>query len=96
MPTSLPKKQGYNDDIVVDAGFLTTRQITLQKIPVSETLKVSLNGLLLKNDCYSLSSNILTIDPSLDVQVGDDLLVRYLSQTKVICQGSDKKALQLK
>lgn len=70
---------GYKNDIIVDAAFLSNREITLVKVPILDTERVFLNGLLIGDDCYSLSENILTIDPGLPIEENDAILVRYLS-----------------
>jgi len=70
---------GYKNDTEVDAPLVLSREITLTKAPETDTEGVYLNGLLLTDDCYSLSGNILTIDVSLPIEVGDLILVRYLA-----------------
>lgn len=79
MALSVRRPIGYKNDIIVDAAFLSNREITLAKVPILDTETVFLNGLLLTDDCYSLSGNILTIDGGLPIKVGDVILVRYLS-----------------
>lgn len=79
MANSIAKLIGYNNDIIVDAPFILNKEITLQKIPRVETERVFLNGLLLKDDCYSLLENVITINAAIELIVGDDILVRYLS-----------------
>lgn len=69
----------YKSDIVVDAPFIISRDITLSVAPKANSDRVYLNGLILPDDCYAIAGTTLTIDGSLDIEVGDDIFVRYAS-----------------
>lgn len=69
----------YKNDIVVDAPFIISREITLSQVPDLDSERIFLNGLILADNCYTILGNILTLDGALDIEVGDDIFVRYAS-----------------
>jgi hypothetical protein len=69
----------FKKDIVVGTPFLSARDITLQGAPVTNSERVYVNGLIIDDTNYTLASNILTVDNALDIEVGDDIYVRFAS-----------------
>ena len=67
----------YKYYAVVDSTLLTTRQIDLGFVPIQDSELFFLNGLILKDDNYSVSSTILTIDSFLDIELGDEIDIRF-------------------
>lgn len=67
----------YKTDKVVDSAFLTTREITLAAPPSAKSDLVFLNGLLLQDDCYTVSGTVITFDLTLPFKVGHLINVRY-------------------
>jgi hypothetical protein len=55
------KSSRYKVTQVVDASFLLTPEITLQKEPKPDSEVVSLNGLEIDDSNYSISGNVLTM-----------------------------------
>jgi len=69
----------YKDDFVTDAPYLVGRVTTLSQVPITDSERIYVNGLLLADDCYTVVGDQLTLDGGLDLQVGDDIFVRYAS-----------------
>jgi len=67
----------YKKYVTVDTSLISTREIDLGVEPIEHSEKVFINGLILKDDCYIIVSNILTIDAGLDIRTGDNLDIRY-------------------
>lgn len=61
---------------VIDSATLTTRTIVLGHTPIENSEVVTLNGLLIL-DGYSLVQNKLTLDQSIDIELGDEVLIKY-------------------
>ena len=70
----------YKFYVTIDSSFLLTREVSLNVGLLTDSERVYVNGLIIKDDCYVISSNILTLIPSLDIAVGDDLDIRYATQ----------------
>jgi hypothetical protein len=63
----------------VDAAFLIDKKVTLQTTPIGNSEIIFCNGLAIKDDCYNIISNELTFDTLLDLRVGDELDIRFVS-----------------
>ena len=61
----------------VDAAFLLNKELTLAVDPLTDSEFVFLNGLVLRDDCYNISGNTLTFDPTLPFKIGHEIDVRY-------------------
>lgn len=71
---SLDFKKIYKD---VDLALISSREIDLGVEPIDDSEMFFINGLILKDDCYTISSTILTIDADLDIRVGDAIDIRF-------------------
>jgi len=74
-----PAPSFHKDDFEVDAPFIISRTKTLSENPTTDSEGIYLNGLLLPDSCYTIVGDLLTIDGALDLEVGDDIFVRYAS-----------------
>ena len=61
---------------LVDGALLTTRKMVIGHAPLSGSVTLALNGLIL-SDGYTISQNIITFDNSVELFLGDELIVRY-------------------
>ena len=66
----------HKTDKVVDAGFLTTPEITLDLVPDTNSEKVSLNGLEIDDSNYTIVANVLIMNTS-QLLAGDIIYVSY-------------------
>lgn len=69
----------YKKDVIVGTPFLSARDITLQGAPVTDSERVYVNGLIIDDTNYTIASNILTINGGLNIELGDDIYVRFAS-----------------
>lgn len=60
----------------IDTATLTTRTIVLGHTPIENSEVVTLNGLMILDD-YSLVQNKLTLGPSIEIELGDEVLIKY-------------------
>jgi len=65
--------------VAVDSGFLSPRTVTLDTNPLPDSELVFFNGLIIKDDCYSISNSELIFDALLDIRVGDEIDIRYVA-----------------
>ena len=63
--------------VTVDNIFIINRTVNLQGAPLQNTDFVFVNGMLIKDDCYSISGTQLIFDPGLNLKVGYFLDIRY-------------------
>lgn len=73
---------GSNQDwqktpVIVDNVFIINRTVNLQGSPLSNTDFVFINGMLIKDDCYSISGTQLIFEPALTLKVGYNIDIRY-------------------
>jgi hypothetical protein len=66
--------------VIVDSGFLSTREVTLTTGFITNSDNIYVNGLLLKDDNYTIASDTLTFNAGLEIEVGDNLDIRYATQ----------------
>lgn len=71
----------HKNDFVVDAPFILSKVVTLGFTPVEDSEGVYLNGLLLSDSCYTLAGVTLTLDSGMDLRVGDEIFIRYASES---------------
>jgi hypothetical protein len=64
--------------ITVDASFLTTRTITLDGTPITDSERLFVNGLLLDDNCYTIVGANVILDAGLNIAVNDFIDVRYV------------------
>tara|TARA_R110000868_G_C10972634_1_gene770630 strand:+ start:15281 stop:15559 length:279 start_codon:yes stop_codon:yes gene_type:complete len=69
----------YKKYTTADTGFLMNRKVTLDAEPKTDSELVFFNGLIIKDDCYSINSNELTFDGLLDIRLGDFIDIRYVA-----------------
>lgn len=69
----------YKKDIIVSTPFMSARDITLQGAPVTNSERVYVNGMIIDDTNYTIATNILTINGGLNIEVGDDIYVRFAS-----------------
>lgn len=67
----------YKKYVTVDAAFMIPRTVVLENIPNSDSEYVFFNGLLIKDDCYTIIEKILTFDSGLAIKIGDQIDIRY-------------------
>lgn len=61
----------------VDLALIGLRIIDLGRIPIDNSEMFFYNGMLLKDDCYSITGTNLVIDSGLDIRVGAEIDVRF-------------------
>lgn len=69
----------YKKDIIVGSAFLLNRNVALQGAPITNSERVYINGLIIDDSNYTIASNILTINAGLNIEVGDDIYIRFAS-----------------
>lgn len=69
----------YKERFVVGAAFLSNRDVNLAGAPVDDSESVFVNGLLIDDTNYTIASNVLTINAGLNIEVGDDIEIRFAS-----------------
>lgn len=63
--------------VIADSIFVINRTVNLQGIPLNNTDFVHINGLLIKDDCYTISGSQLIFDAALPLKVGMFIDIRY-------------------
>lgn len=66
-------------EVVVDADILLNRVISLDFEPLTNSLLMFVNGLLVTKDGYNIIGLSLTLDNSLNIMLGDLIDIRYAS-----------------
>ena len=61
----------------VDATLINNREIELGLTPLNNSELFFINGLILKDDNYTISSTKLIINSSLDIRIGDTIDIRF-------------------
>ena len=72
----------YEELVVVDAGLVTGRQVTLAAIPVDKSEVIAQNGIVLVQGAaedYTIASDVVTFEAGCILTVGDVLLFKYWS-----------------
>lgn len=69
----------YTREVEVDATLLNTRTIVLQGVPITGTEIVYYNGMPISSNFYELDKNIITIDQSFSIYLGDTFIIRFSS-----------------
>lgn len=70
----------HKEYVTVNSGFLTTRAVPLTTGILTDSEIVHVNGLIIKDDCYTIALDILTFVGGLNIAVGDELDIRYATQ----------------
>ncbi len=69
--------KGYKAKALVDASFLITPEIPLEKQPITNTEVVTLNGLEIDDTNYSISGTTLTMIVT-QLEIGDNVYITHL------------------
>lgn len=64
-------------EVTVDASLLTTKQIVIQSVPIDGSTTVFYNGLPVLESGYTVSANIVTIDSSINLVIGDTFFITF-------------------
>lgn len=67
----------YKTYKIVDASFMLNKELTLDISPIVNSEFVFVNGLILLDDCYSITGTTLTFEPTLPFKLGHKIDVRY-------------------
>jgi hypothetical protein len=64
-------------ELVADASLVLSKTFILDGEPMENSEQFFLNGLAQDSSCYTLTANILTLDGSFPLRVGDQIIINY-------------------
>lgn len=62
-----------------DANDVINKTFTLGSNPISNSEIFFLNGLAQSSDCYTIVNDVLTLDPSYPIEIGDSIIIKFAS-----------------
>jgi hypothetical protein len=66
-------------ETIVDAYIFSERKIVIASVPIEGSVTVFYNGLPLPGSAWSMNQNIVTLEPSLDIHIGDGIFITFTS-----------------
>jgi hypothetical protein len=68
----------YTSKTVVTQGLIDNRDIVIGHVPWEASITLALNGIIEEDSSlWSVSTNVITIDPAMDLYIGDEVTIKY-------------------